>query len=68
MQRIPDGWTPEQLQALNDLAEAVAAYQLLNYVMDQSGDTSPKAQALRASMFDHAKASWLRLKQNTPSA
>lgn len=66
MNRLPTGWTPEQLAAFNDLRDAVEAHQLVAQLMQAAGDSSPLATRLRAELLAHARTMWQHLKDVTP--
>lgn len=62
LHRIPDGWTAEQLDALNELLDAVDAYQTVTAAITAAGDSSPLAVSLKADIKTAAVQAWQRLK------
>jgi hypothetical protein len=60
--RRPAGWSQEQLEALNDLVDAQAAFRTVDQVMSDAGDFSPEAGAIWADLLAHQADAWARLK------
>lgn len=62
VQRVPAGWAPEQLAALNELAGYAEALTLVNQVLNATGDTTPEAAKVKADLVTEARTVWARVK------
>lgn len=66
IQRVPIGWSEEQLRALNELDEYVSAYTLIVNVISATGDNSIEANRIKADLLNETRGVWNQVKTFTP--
>lgn len=61
LHRLPEGWAPDQLDALNELQAARDAWQAAKDAATATNDTSSAAAQVRADLVTVMRAAWARV-------
>lgn len=68
LNRLPAGWSNDRLTALNELAEALAAFEVVGRVIQAAGETlNPAAREVQADLFAVVRDAWDRVKPPPPA-